>query len=131
MYKILVMNTSHLLDNPADLKELIAKRDVIIADNAEYISQLEEQVRLLKALRYHAQSEKAKSCQGEDQYYLFDEAELVVLQSEIDEDCSEEAEVAAHVRKKKGRRPISPDYPALTLSTTSRKRKRPAPAVVP
>ncbi len=122
MYKMLDMNTSHLPDNPADLKELIAKRDVIIArhelqlcDKDEYISQLEQQVRLLKALRYQAQSEKAKSHQGEDQYYLFDEAELVVLPSEIDEERSEETEVAAHVRKKKGRRPISPEYPRVDV----------------
>ncbi len=109
------MNTSHLPENSADLKVLIAKRDVIIADKDEYISQLEEQVRLLKALHYQAQSEKAKSSQGEDQYYLFDEAELLALQSEIDEECFGEAEVAAHVRKKKGRRPISPEYPRVDV----------------
>jgi hypothetical protein len=89
----------HLLpDNPADLKGIIADLSArneaaksllehhesrlaehknLLADKDQYISQLLEEIRLLKALRYSAQSEKASSLHNEMQYRLFDEAEMV------------------------------------------------------
>lgn len=105
------MDAVSLPDNPDALKAIIADRD-------SYISQLEEQVRLLKALRYQAKSEKAKPRNREGQLSLFNEAELAAMQlekqtDEMDSAAEELEEVAAHVRKKRGRRPISPDLPRI------------------
>ena len=97
----------------AAVSDLAAKYEVQLADKDQHIADLQDQVRLLKALRYAAQSEKAKSPHHEQQFYLFDEAEAAQAQSEDLE--SEVSEVAAHRRKKGGRRPISPDYPRVEV----------------
>ncbi|TVR03273.1 MAG: IS66 family transposase, partial [Desulfovibrionales bacterium] len=107
----MAMDASSLPDSPDALKAIIADRD-------SYISQLEEQVRLLKALHYQAKSEKAKLRNREGQFNLFDEAELAAMQlekqaEEMDSAAEELEEVAAHVRKKRGRRPISSDLPRV------------------
>ena len=63
--------------------------------------------------------ESAKGPQGDDQYSLFDEAELVAMQAEADAETGEEepeaSEVAGHSRRKKGRRPISEAYPRVEV----------------
>ena len=97
----------------AAVSDLAAKHEVQLADKDQYIADLQEQVRLLRALRYAAQSEKAKSPHHEQQFYLFDEAEVAQAQSE--DLASEVSEVAAHLRNKRGRRPISPDYPRVEV----------------
>ncbi len=99
------MNTSSLPDNP--------DRDTIIADREAEIYRLAEQVRLLKALRFQAQSEKSRPHGHEVQYSLFNEAEMVADEAEEDDD--KETQVGAHTRKKPGRRPISPDYPRVEV----------------
>ena len=82
------MDLSFLPNDPSILKGLIAELSAKneadleqykneIADKELYILQLEEQVRLLKALRFAAQSEKARPAGDEEQYRLFDEAEMV------------------------------------------------------
>lgn len=102
-----------LADHVVEVSDLAAQYEVQLADKDQYIADLQEQVRLLKALRYAAQSEKAKSPHHEQQFYLFDEAEAVQAQGE--DPGSEVSEVAAHLRKKGGRRPISPDYPRVEV----------------
>jgi len=94
------------------LPDDIASLKCIIADKDGYIAQLEEQVRLLKALQYAAKSEKARPSQVEEQYSLFDEAELATMQAESPEDAeeTEATEIPAHTRRKKGRRPIAESY---------------------
>lgn len=129
------MNATPLPDDIAALKRIIADQNVVIAeresviadheavvadyksviaDHEQLVAQLQEQVRLLKAWRFAASSEKAKGTQGEDQYSLFDEAELVAMQAEADPETGgeepEATEVAGHSRRKKGRRPISEAY---------------------
>ena len=65
------MDIASLPNDPAALKELLV-------DKASYIAQLEEQVRLLKAILHLAKSERqAKPTAKEMQYSLFDEAEAV------------------------------------------------------
>ena len=112
------MDTTHLPDDPALLKSLIAgmadEHEAVLAGKDHYIAQLEEQVQLLKALQYAARSEKAKSSQGEEQYSLFDEAEFVVDSQEA-EDETEATEVAGHSRRKRGRRPIADAYPRVEV----------------
>ena len=132
------MNTSTLPDNPVFLKqilanvttdheEILADKDAVIADQAATIvdreatisdhkaeiSRLAEQVRLLKAIRFQAQSEKNRFHGHEVQYPLFNEAEMVA--DEAGEDDDKDIQVPAHTRKKRGRRPISPDYPRVEV----------------
>jgi transposase len=97
----------------ADREAAIADHKAVLADHEQLVAQLQEQVRLLKAWRFAAASEKAKPRLGEDQYSLFDEAELAAMQAEAAPEADEEAEtteVAGHTRRKKGRRPISDAY---------------------
>jgi transposase len=98
---------------PNNLDALMA----IIADKDSYISQLEEQVRLLKSLHYQFKSEKAKLRNRHGQLSLFNEVELAVIELEKQAEESSAAEelekVDAHVRRKKGRRPLSPDLPRV------------------
>ena len=100
------MDAVSLPDNLGALKAIIADKD-------SYISQLEEQVRLLKALHYQAKSEKAKLRNREGQLSLFNEAELVAieLEKQAEESSAELEEVSAHTRRKAGRRPLSADLP--------------------
>ena len=127
-----------LPDNPADLKRIIADLSARneaaksllehhesrlsehknqLADKDQYISQLLEEIRLLKALRYSARSEKASPLHDELQYRLFDEAEMVccVEETEPPVDEGETTEVPAHTRKKPGRRPLPADYPRVDV----------------
>ncbi len=103
------MNTSFLPDDPAALK-------VILADKDAYIAQLEEQIRFFKALQFLAKSEKARPRRNEDQYSLFDEAEMVAAEPEEPEaEADEITEVAGHTRKKSGRRPIPAAIPRVEV----------------
>lgn len=100
----------------AERDAVISERDVAIADKEQYISQLEEQVRLLRALQYAARSEKARPPHGEEQYSLFDEAELVAMgagDGETDEEPR--TEVVPHTRRKAGSRPIPEVYPRVEV----------------
>ena len=129
MYNPPIMNVDFLPNDPAILKGLIAglsaknEADLAqyqndIADKDSYIRQLEEQVRLLKALRFAARSEKNRPVSCEEQYRLFDEAEMSSSPEEVESDVGEDEEVShvgAHTRKKRGRRPIPPEYPRVEV----------------
>lgn len=102
----------------AEREAALADQKEIIADHEQLVEQLQEKIRLLEALRYAASSEKSKGTQGEDQYSLFDEAELAAMQPELtieEESCEETTEVSGHSRRKKGRRPISKAYPRVEI----------------
>ena len=99
------MDISALPDDPVFLKQLLA-------DQAGEIALLAEQVRLLKALRFAAQSEKSRPQGHEIQFPLFNEAEMVADEADSAET---ETEIAAHARKKPGRRPISSDFPRVEV----------------
>ena len=76
------MDIASLPNDPAALKGLIAsltaQHQIELSDKASYIDQLEEQVRLLKAILHLAKSERqARPTAKEIQYSLFDEAEAV------------------------------------------------------
>ena len=129
IYHPSIMDLSFLPNDPSILKGLIAELSAKneadleqykneIADKELYILQLEEQVRLLKALRFAAQSEKARPAGDEEQYRLFDEAEMVSSTAGAGSDEDEEDEVShveAHTRKKRGRRPIPAEYPRVEV----------------
>ena len=93
----------------------LADKEQLLADKEQYIVQLTEQVRLLKALRYQASSEKVRPVHNELQYRLFDEAEMVSSLEEADGEGSEPVQVPAHTRKKWGRRPIPTEYPRVEV----------------
>ena len=102
----------------ADRDDVIADRDAVIADREQLVAQLQEQVRLLKAWQFAAKAEKAKPHLAEDQYSLFDEAELAAMNAVRELEAGEEAEtteVAGHSRCKRGRRPISDAYPRVDV----------------
>ena len=89
----------------------------ILADKDEYIAQLQEQVRLLKAIIHLAKSERqAKPTVKEHQYSLFDEAEAVTGTGlPLEDSTVDEIEVEAHSRKKIGRRPIPKEFPRVEV----------------
>ncbi|MBU1248345.1 MAG: IS66 family transposase [Proteobacteria bacterium] len=120
-------NTRALKQLIADLlvghETVIAEREATIsgykadiADKDQYISQLEEQVRLLKALQYAAKSEKTRPHHGEEQYSLFDEAEWAAMREETGEAAEEpRTEVVPHARRKAGSKPIPEAYPRVEV----------------
>lgn len=129
LYNPPIMNLNFLPNDPAILKGLIvdlsAQKEADLAhyksemaDKESYIRELEEQVRLLKALRFAARYEKARPASNEVQYRLFDEAEMVSSQEDAGPDGAEDDQVShveAHTRKKRGRRPIPPEYPRVEV----------------
>ncbi len=89
--------------------EKLEKRDAQIAERDQLISLLEEKVRLLRSERFGRRSETDVALQP----LLFNEAEHT-LDSERSEDLpSRETPVAAHTRKKCGRRPLPEDLPRV------------------
>jgi len=117
------MNVASLPNDPAILKALfadmsaeheavVAEHEAVVADKNGYISQLEEQVRLFKAIVFQAKSERqALPGKDETQYWLFDESEMFAGDADEPEDVA----VPAHSRKKKGRRPIPAEYPRVEV----------------
>lgn len=101
------MDNAALPNDPEALKTILADRD-------EYISELQEQVRLLKAVIHAASSEgRAKPAANERQYSLFDEAEAVA--AEFLKVGNNTVSVADHTRRKRGRRPIPPTFPRVEV----------------
>ncbi len=101
------MGNAVLPNDPKTLKAILADRD-------EYISELQEQVRWLKAVIHAASSERrAKPTANERQYSLFDEAEAVATEFLKTDDSS--VSVPSHTRRKRGRRPIPPTFPRVEV----------------
>ena len=113
---------SLLADQAVKLDDFIARNEQLQSDKQAVdqknerlrfqVLTLTEQLNLALARRYAASSEKLSP----DQIALFDEAEL---DSEIDIDTSANADdeitVAAHTRKKRGRRPLPDHLPRIEI----------------
>ena len=111
----------HQLPDDVDaLKSLVAdqlaRNEQLTTENQRYKVQvltLTEQLNLALARRYAASSEKLSP----DQICLFDEAELdgeAAPDTDVDAD-DEEIMVAAHKRKKRGRKPIPAHLPRIDV----------------
>jgi len=111
----------HQLPDDVDaLKSLLtkeaARNQQLTTENQRYKAQvltLTEQLNLALARRYAASSEKLSP----DQIALFDEAEFnaeTVPESEVDVD-DDEITIAAHTRKKRGRKPIPRHLPRIDV----------------
>lgn len=100
------------------LAEEAARNELLTTENRRYKAQvltLTEQLNLALARRYAASSEKCSP----DQIRLFDEAELnsTVELEAVDDASSDDDEitVAAHQRKKRGRKPIPDHLPRIDV----------------
>jgi len=111
---------SLLADQATKLDKFIARNEQLTTENQRYKVQvltLTEQLNLALARRYAASSEKLSP----DQICLFDEAELDgAAVSDTDVAASAEADddaimVAAHQRKKRGRKPIPAHLPRIDV----------------
>ena len=116
------MNFAQLPEKVEALKAIIveqnaalAEREAVITGHLAHIAQLQEQVRLLQALRFLAASEKARPSQGEAQYSLFDEAEVAAPPAEAPSEADTAVVVASYTRAKKGRKPIAEDFPRVEI----------------
>jgi hypothetical protein len=112
----------HQLPDDVDaLKSLIAdqlaRNAQLSSENQRYRNQvltLTEQLNLALARRYAASSEKLSP----DQICLFDEAEADALADAViddDSNADEEVTVAAHRRKKRGRKPLPDHLPRVDV----------------
>jgi len=111
-------NALHQLPDDIDaLKSLLAdqltRNEQLTTQNQRYKAQvltLTEQLNLALARRYAASSEKFSP----DQIWLFDEAE-VDSAAAPDTDADDEIIVAAHKRKKRGRKPLPDSLPRIDV----------------
>ena len=107
---------SLLADQAIKLDQYVARNEQLTTENQRYkirVLTLTEQLNLALARRYAASSEKLSP----DQIGMFDEAELdseVAADTESDDD-DDEITVAAHKRKKRGRKPIPDHLPRIDV----------------
>jgi transposase len=100
-------DTSNLPDNASELKELVL---TLQKDYEAQIDRLYEQIRHLRSKLFGRKTEKY--VEGDDkQLRLFDEAEETVSCKEKEE----EIPVAAHKRKKRGRKLLPEDLPRIEV----------------
>jgi transposase len=83
---------------PQDIETLHA----MLVERDTEIAQLREYIRLLKSQRFGASSERGHR----DQLGLFNEAEAIVAEGHAGEEDEPVVAVAAHTRKRRGRRPL-------------------------
>ena len=105
-----------LLRTVSEQHQIIEGKSTVIGEQKKRIHILEEQLRLLRAQRFGASSEKS-----DRQEEMFNEAELLALSVDDEPEQIELPEVKeAPKKKKKGREGLSPDLPRqqilLTLS---------------
>jgi transposase len=92
--------------DPATIAARLAARE-------ERIKLLEEENRWLKAQLFGRSSEKTPAAEvSPDQRWLFNEAEAL---AEAAQSAPERILIPAHSRKKRGRRPLSPDLPRVEV----------------
>jgi transposase len=110
---------SLLTDQATKLDQFAARNEQLTTENQRYKAQvltLTEQLNLAIARRYAASSEKISP----DQIFLFDEAEAAGCAGADADDTAEPAAdetvtVAAHQRKKRGRKPIPDNLPRIDV----------------
>ncbi|TLY83239.1 MAG: hypothetical protein E6K41_01725 [Gammaproteobacteria bacterium] len=84
-----------------------------LAAREERIKLLEEENRWLKAQLFGRSSEKTPAAEASpDQRWLFNEAETL---AEASQSAPERILIPAHERKKRGRKPLSPDLPRIEV----------------
>lgn len=106
------MSSTSLPNDVDALREIIVRQQVQLEDKSERIGTLEEYIRLLKRQRFGASSERAPV----DQLGLFNEAEAITAAEEAEAgNESPETAVAAHSRKKCGRKPIPDELPRIEI----------------
>jgi transposase len=110
---------SLLADQAARLDHFVARNEQLTTENQRYKVQvltLTEQLNLAIARRYAASSEKLSP----DQIFLFDEAEVGCAETDT-ENAAESAldddtvTVAAHQRKRRGRKPLPKHLPRIEV----------------
>ena len=95
-----------------DQQVQINVQQTTITSLEKHLAFIKEQLRLAIAYRFGRASEKARFS-NDAQQSLFDEAELAALMPETDEQAESEGqtvEVAAHTKRKRGKRTSLPDY---------------------
>lgn len=106
---------SALGEKLSESQKRIDEQDQQLSDSHSVIEELTEQVKLLKTLYFAKKSEKQRKSEREEQQYsLFDEAELVAKQEDSEvlkgSEAAEDITVKAYARKK-GRKSIPEDFP--------------------
>ena len=104
-------SSNSLPDNVEALRKIILEQEAQLTDKSEHISTLEEYIRLLKRRRFGTSSERAPV----DQLGLFNEAEAMTATEQIVADQNPETIVAAHTRKKSGRKPLPEQLPRVEV----------------
>ena len=100
------MEVLALPNDPASLKDVIADKDMVIAE-------LEGRIQLLQTMLYGPKSEKRKTPELESQQHsLFDEAEATI---QVAPEAVSLVQVPAHARSKPGRRPLPADLPRVEV----------------
>lgn len=111
------VDISTLPDDPEALKKIIARlareQDRFARENDRYAKEndlLRERVRLLYAKLFGKKSEKRAGEEASPQLLLFDMPEPAEI-----EPAKEEIQVEAHIRKRRGRKPLPADLPRVEV----------------
>ena len=105
-------SSTSLPDDVEALREIIRQQQAQIEQKTELISTLEEYLRLLKRKHFGTSSERTPV----DQLGLFNEAEAMVAADKAMADTDQpETVVAAHTRKKSGRKPLPDMLPRVEI----------------
>ena len=103
-----------LPDDPEALKSLLIEQHqqfvATLKNKDNKLLQLEEQIRLLLSKRFGASSERHPG-----QHELFDEAEHETAEAVIAVEAPPEVDVAAHTKKKPGRKPLPEQLPRVEV----------------
>ena len=95
------------------LHQTTLEQQVKLAHQSTFIDQLLEQIKLARHKQYGAGSERWHR----DQMRLFNEAEAIADGEVDDEDGeSDSVEIAAHRRKRGGRKPLPPELPRIEVA---------------
>jgi transposase len=110
-----ILEAEKLPDDVSKLKEIIVSQSAHHSEKEQHyqsrIDRLHEQIRLLRSKLFSRKTEKYIE-NGQDQLRLFDEIEQAASNQENGE---EEVPVAAHKRKKRGRKPLPEDLPRIEV----------------
>lgn len=74
---------------------------------------LEEYIRQLRAALFGRKTEKRPQWSDNNQFFLFDEAE--VTPPEVEETSSPEVVIGSHTRRKPGHKPLPPELPRVEV----------------
>ena len=112
MYRSMDADPANLPDDTQQLKELITSFNKQLTESRETIHYLEERIRLLQNEIFGRKSEKYRP-EDHRQLPLFESRDSV--QSPDGQSIENIIAVAAHQRKKRGRKPLSKDLPRIEI----------------